>query len=86
MKILSSAKCSYCDEIDDITHFFVSCRAVYFFWQSLFLWWATHVPNNTDINFPIFPTENDIIFGITQSNADKDIAVSKCIVCQVLYL
>ena len=37
--IKDSDICNYCDESDDLLHFFIYCNRVHTFWVSLFKWW-----------------------------------------------
>lgn len=39
MKIVESSTCLYCNEIDDLTHFFLYCSEPNAFWNSFFNWW-----------------------------------------------
>ncbi len=39
MKLVDSPNCLYCNNIDDIKHFLLSCEKTRNVWQSFFLWW-----------------------------------------------
>ena len=53
MKLKETPMCSYCDETDDIPHFFVHCDNVSDIWKELFIWW-----NQIDSFIVDFPTRN----------------------------
>ena len=62
MKIKDTPKCSYCDEIDDIPHFFIKCERVNVLWCNFFEFWnSVGYPN---VNFAEDLGENDILFGL----------------------
>ena len=70
MKIKNSPVCSYCDQTDDIGHFFFMCKDVYEFWKRICTWWNTL--DYDDVDFPAFPNVKTVIFGsqcITESVA-----------------
>ena len=83
MKILTSPKCSYCPEIDDISHFFCTCDRVNEFWCGLFAWW-----NSTEeirVNYPNFPAPHDIIFGLPVTE-DQMIVINFVIIHAKYYI
>ena len=53
MKIKPSPQCTYCDELDDISHFFFQCRNVYGLWCAFFNLW--NETNYGRVDFPNFP-------------------------------
>ena len=61
MKIKNSSVCSYCDQTDDIGHFFFMCKDVYEFWKRICTWWNTL--DYDDVDFPAFPNVKTVIFG-----------------------
>ena len=61
MKIKNSPACSYCDQTDDIGHFFFMCKDVYAFWKRICTWWNTL--DYDDVDFPAFPNVKTVIFG-----------------------
>ena len=61
MKIKNSPVCSYCDETDDIGHFFFMCKDVYKFWNRICTWWNTL--DYDDVDFPAFSNVKTVIFG-----------------------
>ena len=61
MKIKNSPVCSYCDQTDDIGHFFFMCKNVYEFWKRICTWWNTL--DYDDADFPVFPNVKTVIFG-----------------------
>ena len=58
-KVINSSTCSYCDEVDDLLHYFVKCGSVIFFWKQLELWW-----NRVSTVNVILTPKHIIIFGI----------------------
>ena len=60
MKIKNSPVCTYCDQTDDIGHFFL-CKDVYEFWREICTWWNTL--DYDVVNFPAYPNVKTIIFG-----------------------
>ena len=65
MKIKETPKCSYCDAIDDIPHFFMRCENVLDLWTRFFNWWNQVGYHN--VNFPTPQSENDILFGLPKA-------------------
>ena len=63
MKIKASPQCSYCDGIDDISHFFFHCPTV----QHLCFFVLRNVEYE-DVNFPYYPNVYDILFGVSSMN------------------
>ena len=59
-KIKTSLVSSYCDQTDDIGHFFV-CKDVYEFWKRICTWWNTLDCDGVD--FPAFQKVKPVIFG-----------------------
>ena len=79
MKILASPLCTFCQEIDDIPHFFVNCCYVRAFWISLFSWL------NDILSFSQTLDEKDILFGLDGDN-DKIMAVNYTIIYAKYYI
>jgi hypothetical protein len=67
-KVKDTDKCDFCEEIDTIEHFFVTCKRSKTFWEALLKWWE--IFSKTTIPLNIFET----IFGIP--NEEKNIVVS----------
>ena len=61
MRIKNSPLCTYCDQTDDIGHFFFLCKDVYEFWREICTWWNTLDYDGVD--FPAYPNVKTIIFG-----------------------
>lgn len=61
MNLATSPTCLYCNDVDSIEHFFISCPKVSIFWNSFFIWWN----NLADIIIPAHyeDLEESIIFG-----------------------
>ena len=74
MKLLPSPKCSFCDEIDTLRHFFLFCPKVVNFWNSFFKWWN----NLGDIVLLDIPDEC-ILFGYQWENDDLFKVLNFCI-------
>ena len=60
--------CNYCDNVDDLQHFFLYCHNVHKFWVSLYKWWnrtsGIIINNETEIEECIlfgYPGEEDIV-------------------------
>ena len=60
MKIKNSPVCSYCDQTDDIGHYFFMCKDVYEFWKSICRWWRKL--DYDDVDF-LVPNVKAVIFG-----------------------
>lgn len=75
MKLKDSPRCSYCDEIDDIPHFFIKCEKVKLLWCKFFDWWNglgypyVHFTGNLG--------ERDFLFGLS-NGADYTTALNFC--------
>jgi exonuclease III len=67
IKIKDSDKCSYCNNVDDIPHFFINCPKVLEFWGYWFNWWerVTNI-QITNINC----IKQRILFGFIYPPAD----------------
>ena len=62
MRIIDSPNCDYCQEIDDITHFFIKCPYVTEFWSAVIQWLDSIY--NTHLTLSDF----NILFGIEGEN------------------
>ena len=71
MKIKPSPQCTYCDELDDISHFFFQCRNVYGLWCAFFNLW--NETNYGRVDFPNFPNQQDIVFGVSCSSSVNEV-------------
>ncbi len=65
IKIKTSELCDYCNDIDDITHFFFHCPKVKIFWNSA-LKWLENISNLPLRNSPLL--EECLIFGFPECN------------------
>ena len=83
MKMLETSTCKYCPDEDNITHFFIFCIEVYNFWGKLFSWLDTNT--GTTLNWPIFPSVTDILFGITNHD-DPTTVTNYCILYAKSYI
>ena len=66
MKIKTSPQSSYCEEIDDISHFFFHCPTVQHLWFLFFEMRNEIVYQH--VNFPHYPIVYDIWFGVNSMN------------------
>ena len=73
MKIKNSPVCSYCDQTDDIGHFFFMCKDVYDFLKRIYTWWNTF--DHDDVDFPAFPNVKTVIFGSQSQCITETVAV-----------
>ena len=83
MKLKETPMCSYCDETDDILHFFVHCVNVSDIWKEFFIWW-----NQLGVFLVDFPTRNsetDISFGLP-NETDNQIILNFCILHMKNYI
>ena len=83
MKLKETPMCSYCDETDDIPHFFVHCDNVSDIWKEFFIWW-----NQLGVFVVDFPTRNsekDILFGLP-NETDNQIILNFCILHMKNYI
>ena len=73
MKIKASPQCSYCDEIDDTSHFFFHCPNVRNLWYLFFQMWNGIEYHR--VNFPNYPDVYDILFGIKNMNDGHEVLI-----------
>lgn len=67
--IEDSDKCKYCNEVDTLSHYFVECKNLFFFWKRLKSWFVKNF--EVDINF----TTLDILLGIPNYNKNTVIDI-----------
>ena len=79
MKIKTTPTYSYCDEMDDIIHFFVLCPETYRFWVSFPHWWNIYTPTGNPLYHTILPEGKQIIFGITSHKSDPYVVLNYCV-------
>jgi hypothetical protein len=65
-------RCSICQELDDLVHYFCGCQQVRYFWNSFIQWW------NRVYNTQLFLNNGNIILGITE-NVDKNEVINACL-------
>lgn len=64
LRIKDSHKCSFCDEVDTITHFFCECHTVRAFWSGLKSWCSQYLDIALDrLSMP------EILLGVTRKVA-----------------
>ena len=76
IKIKNSPVWSYCDQTDDINHFFFMCKDMYEFWKRICTWWNTL--DYDDVDFPAFQNVKTAIFGsqcITETVAELNFCI-----------
>ena len=69
MKIKDSPECSYCEAVDNIAHFFVSCSHAYRFWELFSRWWSNKY--HPKLTWPVFPSIVDILLGTTTDGIEQ---------------
>lgn len=67
IRIRESKTCSFCNDWDDLVHFFYYCPATVDFWDSLALWLTS---NSDVISFPEDIEEPEFLFGINDRGDD----------------
>jgi exonuclease III len=65
-------KCSACQELDTIVHYFCECQQAKYFWNSFIQWW------NGVYNTELFLNNSNIMLGITE-NAVKNEVINACL-------
>ena len=71
MKIKASPQCSYCDEIDDTSHFCFHCLNVRHLWYLFCQTWNGKEYHR--VNVPNYPDVYDILFGIKNMNDGHEV-------------
>ena len=71
MKIKASSQCSYCDEIDDISHYFFHCSTVQHLWFLFFEMW--NEIEYQHVNFPYYPNVYAILFNVSSINDGHEV-------------
>ena len=83
MKIKNSPVCTYCDQRDDIGHFFFLCKDVYEFWRKICTWWNKLDYDRVDI--PAYPNVKTTIFR-SQDITEGMAILNYCIVDIIYYI
>ncbi len=67
-KIKSDSGCNFCNNVDDLIHFFMHCENTEQFWTSFYKWWNNISEFNIGRNYIFeecilfgYPGEEDII-------------------------
>ena len=68
MKLKEMPVCSFCDELDDVPHFFVYSDNVSDIWKDFFIWW-NHIGYFV-MDIPTCNSEKEILFGLP-NESDK---------------
>ena len=53
-KVIPSAQCQFCNELDDIEHYLCNCCHIVDFWTELEKWWNLHFFNKVKITPNIY--------------------------------
>lgn len=61
IRVKESKTCSFCNDWDDLIHFFYYCPATVEFWDSVALWLSS---NSETVTFPEDIEETDFLFGL----------------------
>ncbi len=83
MKLLDCPNCLYCNNIDDIKHFVLSCEKTRNFWQSFFLWWNRVSDTKITLHYEFL--EESILFGFQMNGQVFDI-LNYCILNGKFYI
>jgi hypothetical protein len=65
-------KCNWCEEVDNTTHYFVSCQQLIPFWHSFTKWWQSLLQE--EINF----TVEEVLVGVLNNNTKYE-PINACI-------
>ena len=63
MKLIDDPSCNYCNDVDDLKHFFIWCPQVFKFWQSLFVWINHTKVCTSTLTTHIADFDENILFG-----------------------
>ncbi len=82
IKINSEKTCSYCNEIDTITHFLIECKSNKYFWKGWSRWW--HCITGFNLRRKDYTYEY-ILFGFP-GKSDSTIVANYCILYTKQYI
>ena len=83
MKIKDSPNCNFCNQIDDIYHFFFYCPMVQTLWWSFFNWWNSLGHIVLDFNQSV--NVKHILFGLQRWNRCP-LVLDYCVMYTKLYI
>ena len=83
MKIKDSPTCNFCNQIDDIDHFFIYCPMVQTLWRSFFNWWNSLGHLVLDFNQSV--NVKHILFGFNHET-DAHLVLDYCVMYTKLYI
>ena len=83
MKLVEKPSCTYCNDTDDISHFFLFCPKVNEFWNVFFNWWNTL--GDIQIQYDCESLEESILFGF-QAEGDILNVLNFCILLAKYYI
>ena len=75
--------CSFCNELDDVPHFFVNCDNVSDILKYFFIWWNRI--GYFVVDFRTRNSEKDILFGLP-NESDNQIVLNFCILHMKNYI
>ena len=82
MRMRDTPTCSYCDQVDSISHFFIHCPQVKVFWISFYNW--LNATNTLEIQLPL-PHDHEILFGYS-SDENVFCAMNFCLLYAKYYI
>ncbi len=83
MKLVDGPNCLYCNNIDDIKHFLLSCEKTRNFWQPFFLWWNRVSDTKITLHYEFL--EENILF-VFQMNGEVFDILNYCILNGKFYI
>ena len=83
MKIKDSPTCNFCNQIDDIDHFFFKCPMVQTLWRSFFNWWNSLGHLVLDFNQSV--NVKNILFGFNHET-DAHLVLDYCVMYTKYYI
>ena len=79
INVIDSDKCNYCEQTDNLAHFFIHCKNTDNLWHKIVKW----LEDTLECNLAV--THRDIIFGYTGENPNKEI-INYCIILAKYYI
>ncbi len=83
IKIKESKICNYCEEVDDLQHFFLHCNKIEQFWESFINWWNRI--NTITLEHDFEELDECILFGFP-GKGDIVIVVNYCVLVAKFYI
>ncbi len=82
IRIKTDEICSYCNNIDAISHFVIDCNSNKLFWKSWAIWWLSITSFNIRMEENV---HESILFGFPESGYDA-IVINYCIIYAKQYI